>query len=146
MDRNRAKKRRGRNSGGVAIYLRDDISAGSQESFHYSSGVIEAIGLNVPLLNAVIVTVYRQPNDADGGNISTANEFRLFLAELSLFFNSLPSPLPTIVFGGDFNLPNASWPSCAPATGASLDEKNMLASLYEIVSETLSLISSFNFQ
>lgn len=134
-DRNRAKKRRGRNSGGVAIFLRDDISAGSEMFLHYSSGVIEAIGLNVPLLNAVLITVYRQPNDAAGGNISTAAQFQQFLDELSLVLNALPSPLPTILFGGDFNLPNASWPLCIPSIGASLDERNMMTTLQELMFE-----------
>ena len=42
-DRCRPKKRRGRNSGGVAIYLRNDVASNAEVLLNFSSGVIEAI-------------------------------------------------------------------------------------------------------
>ena len=90
--------------------------------------------MKVPILNAVLVTLYRQPNDPIGGNISTTAEFQQFLTELNQFLAALPVPLPTILIGGDFNLPNASWPSCSPRSGASADEKNMISALNEVIS------------
>ena len=44
-DRQRPRKHRGRDSGGVAIYLRQDIAVESEVVLKYSSGVIEMLGL-----------------------------------------------------------------------------------------------------
>ena len=104
-DRNRRKKKRGRNSGGVAVYLRDDVTTLTEVLLQYSSGVIEALCLRIPKLNLVLVTLYRQPNDSAGGNFSTSEQFQVFLQELEEILKSLQSPLPTIIIAGDFNLP-----------------------------------------
>ena len=125
-DRVRTKKRRGRNSGGTAIYLKNDIAASSDVQLQYSSGVIESICLGVPKLNLAMCAVYRQPDDPVGGNKSTSTEFQIFLDSLSEVLDKLPTPTPNLLIAGDFNLPKADWPSCIPRRGATADEKRMI--------------------
>ena len=125
-DRDRAKKRRGRNSGGSAIYLRDDLASSAEVQLQYSSGVIECVGLRVPKLNLILFSVYRQPDDPVGGNRSTSTEFRVFLDSMSEVLDRLPTPSPNLLIGGDFNLPKTLWPSCTPRSGAPTDEKRMI--------------------
>ena len=55
-DRVPPKKRLGRNSGGVAIYLRNDLKIQTEVLLTFSSGVIEAICLWIPKLNLVVVS------------------------------------------------------------------------------------------
>ena len=38
-------------------------------------------------------------------------------------------PIPDIIFGGDFNLPNISWPFGTPGPKSSPDERLMIDSL-----------------
>ena len=45
QDRKRFGNRKGRNSGGVAVYMRKDIAADMETILGYSNGVIEIIGL-----------------------------------------------------------------------------------------------------
>ena len=128
-DRVRTKKRRGRNSGGTAIYLRNDLASPSEVLLQYSSGVIECTCLKVPNPNVVICSVYRQPNDPVGGNKSTSDEFKNFLDSLSEVLDSLQTPTPNLLIAGDFNLPKAVWPSCTSGSGATADEKRMISML-----------------
>ena len=126
-DRSRQKKRRGRNSGGVAAYVRDDIAV--ETLFVYSSGVIEALCLKLEALNLWMCVVYRQPDDPLGGHKSRSEEFSSFLERLGEELASLPTPTPNIIIAGDFNLPHASWPSGAPSRGAAPEERKMLEML-----------------
>ena len=136
-DRERKRKRRGRNSGGVAIYIRNDIASNTEVLLHFSNGVIESLCIHVHQLNLVLCAVYRQPDDPTGGNRSTSSEFLTLIAKLTEVLETLPTPTPSILIGGDFNLPKAAWPSCIPMRGASTDEKNMI--------NALSIFSSQNF-
>ena len=86
-DRDRRKKRRGRNSGGVAVFVRNDVNPQTEVLLHFSSGVIEALCLRMPILNLVLVAVYRQPNDSMGGNISTYVQFKELIEKLSETLN-----------------------------------------------------------
>ena len=82
-DRIRKKKSgRGRDSGGVAIYLREDLISTTTEILRVSTGVIEVLGLHVKSLNLVIIVVYRQPDDTIGGHRSTNREFKTALGEI----------------------------------------------------------------
>ena len=134
-DRNRPKKRYGRNSGGVAIYVRNDIAAKAEISLEYSSGVIEALALKIPSLNMLVSLIYRQPNDAAGGNISTSAQFSELLQTLTGEINSLSSPEPTIVIAGDLNLPHAKWPACEAGPGSTADEKQMISLMQEFANQ-----------
>ena len=125
-DRNRPKKRYGRNSGGVAIYVRNDIAAMSEIALEYSTGVIEALVLKIRSLNMLVCVIYRPPNDVAGGNESTSAQFTELLQALTGEINTLPSPLPTILIAGDLNLPHAEWPACEAVLGAPADERRMI--------------------
>ena len=63
QDRVRPRSRRGRDSGGVALYIRDDQTTTAKVVFTFSSGVIEALGIHLVSLDLLMVVVYRQPDD-----------------------------------------------------------------------------------
>ena len=94
-DRSRVRKRRGRNSGGVAAYVRSDIAV--DLIFTYSSGVVEALCLNLTAINLIVCVVYRQPDDPGGGNRSTNEEFSTFVNKLNEEVSVLPAPTPKII-------------------------------------------------
>ena len=47
QDRKRQRSGRGRNSGGVALYLKDQYASSTENIFSFSSGVIEALGIHI---------------------------------------------------------------------------------------------------
>ena len=127
VDRSRKKKRRGRNSGGVAAYVNSDIAV--DIILEFSSGVIEALCLHMPTLNLIVCVTYRQPDDLAGGNRSTETELDDFIGSLNEVLTTLPTPTPNIILAGDFNLPHTSWPSGTPKQGASQAEKTMIQTM-----------------
>ena len=132
-DRKRKRAKRGRASGGVAVYVHEDLAA--ENVFSFNSGVIECIGVMVESLNLMTYTVYRQPDEPD--HRSTWQHFSAFLAKLNEHLDSLPTPTPDIIVQGDLNLPHANWETgeCGPAAGTSKvtrDEKKMVKALYEL--------------
>ena len=63
-DRKRKKStNRGRDSGGVLLYLRNDIATTAETIIEYSDGVIEILGVHIKDINLVIIVIYRQPDD-----------------------------------------------------------------------------------
>ena len=56
-DRKLRGNKRGRHSGGVAVYIRDDLAALSHETFRFSNGVIESIAVYIKNLNLVVINV-----------------------------------------------------------------------------------------
>ena len=139
-DRKRKKYRKGRSSGGVGIYVREDFAISSEVVFSYGNGVIESIGVHIQSLNLVIIDTYRSPDNSHQttGNTpfrSTHVEFCSYLAELKKFLSSLPSPTPDILLIGDYNMPHAVWSSGECTPGASTDEQRMVRSLYELCLE-----------
>ena len=135
-DRIRKKKsQRGRDSGGVAIYLREDLVTTTSEILKVSTGVIEILGLHVKSLDLVILVVYRQPDDQVGGHRSTNREFKAALEEVKKALENLPTPSPDILLCGDFNLPHISWPDATPTKKATKEIKLMLEDLEEVLTE-----------
>ena len=133
----KARLKARRDSGGVALYLRDDLAITSEVIFDYSCGVIEAIAVNIELLNLCIIVVYRPPDNP--GTVdrptkpehrSTITKFRKFSNKLNEFLESLPSPTPDILLMGDFNLPSADWMSGECRAGATVDEQAIVSNLY----------------
>ena len=124
-DRQRPKKRRGRNSGGVAAYIRNDLASSTEVVMRYSDGIIDALCLNIRRLNTYFFVVYRPPNDPLGGNISSSTELSACLNEISSIIENLPTPTPNIVITGDFNLPRVDWVGCCPTPGATPSERDM---------------------
>ena len=111
QDRARPRSNRGRDSGGVALYVRDDQAIFSEVVFTYSNGVVEAIGLQLKSLNLLLVVRYRQPDDRERNHRSTSREIGHFLGELDEFLASQSPPAPDIVIMRDFNLSHGDWSS-----------------------------------
>ena len=129
------QRNKGRNSGGVALYLRNDIAANAQPLLNYSNGVVETLGLQIKSQNFVIIVLYRQPDDSIGGHRSTNAEFTQALEEIKKALAGLPSPSPDIVLCGDFNLPHIQWATGTLRPGATTDEQNMVKNLQVLTEE-----------
>ena len=110
QDRQRLNRRRGRDSGGVAVYLRDDMAADVEPVIGFSNGVNEILGLYSKSKSLLLVVIYRQPDDIVGGHRSTHTEFRQVLVKLTEVLSTISSPMPEVLVCGDFNLPHAIWP------------------------------------
>ena len=133
QDRKRKRTRRGRDSGGVAIYLNDEDAISAEVTFNFSNGVIEALGLHIKKKNLVVIIVYRQPDSK--GSRSTSSEFKEFTEEVDCFLRSLPEPTPDVIICGDFNLPKADWKTGSHFSGATVEEQKMIADWLELLNE-----------
>ena len=135
-DRKRSKRgRRGRLSGGVAAYVREDIASKMELSLAFSNGVVEILGLNCPSENLFLAIIYRQPNDTIGGHSSTSTELKAALNKLSDALSKLPTPAPNIIIGRDFNIPHINWADSTHSIGASSDEKEIFELLKKLQNE-----------
>ena len=130
-DRIRPRKRRGRDHGGVAMYIRSDMAASADPVLKFSNGVVELLCVHIKSENIVLCVLYRQPNDPTGGHMSKLKEFKQALNKLRKTLNLLPNPTPDIILGGDFNLPNVKWPEADFKTGSKKipEEHEMLQEL-----------------
>ena len=128
----------GRDSGGVAIYLRSDLAPAFEQVISHSDGNVEACGVYSKSENIFIVVLYRQPDDRKGGNRSTEQQFLQVTNSIQNFINSI-SPTPDIILGGDFNLPHAKWDSFTHKSGASLDEQRMINIMRHICNDNAML-------
>ena len=136
QDRIRTRfKRKGREGGGTACYLKNDIAAGTDTIINFSNEVIDVLGLHVKVKNLALIIVYRQPDNRDGGNRSTHAHFEEALEKMSEAINELPKPTPDIIVCGDFNLPHAIWPEGAVKSGATTDERIMIEDLVTFKNE-----------
>ncbi len=136
QDRQRSRlKRRGRDSGGVAFYIREDLAVNTEPVLQFTNGVVEILGIFVKTENLLLVNLYRQPDDAAGGHRSTSVEFKQALGKLRDTLQSFTSNIPDIIWCGDFNIPHANWPDGTSRPGASRDEKTMMSDLGDLTSE-----------
>ena len=120
----------GRERGGVAVYLRDDLTPLTKTILKYSNGAVEVLVLHVKQLNAVLIVVYRHPDDPNGRIRSTANQLAPALEAIRKSLDELPSPVPELIMCGDFNLPHALWSSRAISPGATSDEQRMIEMIH----------------
>ncbi len=135
-DRSRIKKKYGRHSGGVALYIRNDVSSTFKPVLQYSNSVNELLIVYSKKENILISVIYRQPDDSSHGHPSTYKEFSEILKKLKDTFDTFAEDtLPDIFMLGDFNLPHASWPDGSSTKGASSDEKQCLYLLSELANE-----------
>ena len=125
-DPKREKKKKGRFSGGVALYTKTQISSCSEVLLKFSNGVVEVLSVYLKNENIVICVIYRQPSDIKGGYPSTAKELKPALYELDKVLQALPSPTPDIILGGDFNLPHTKWPEGTYGANTTPDEREMI--------------------
>lgn len=132
-DRKYRKKRKGRGSGGVAIYIRTDIASTAETILTFSNGLVEVIGVLIKSLNLVVYSVYRSPNNTKGLRSGLA-EFQQALAKIQNSLDNLPEPTPDIIVNGDFNLPNADWVTgnCA-GKNRVFEEQEMVSALFNFM-------------
>ena len=137
-DREGRKKNRGRNSGGVALYLRNDIAASASIIMRSSDGLNEALGVHIKKLNLIIFIIYRSPCPEQDHVNRPQNKFQKVLSSIKTVLDSMLisiNPMPDIMVAGDFNLPKSHWPDCTPKSGATLLEKDILSHLAELSSQ-----------
>ena len=94
--------RDGRQGGGVALYVRDDLTCETLGSV--DNGVCELLVVQIHQLNTVIAVVYRPPD-------TRIAEFTPILSQLDTLLCELQDPTPNIVLMGDLNFQdqNLSW-------------------------------------
>ena len=90
--------RKGREGGGVALYLREDITGDILAQF--DNGTCEMIIVMVHQLDTVVAVCYRPPDTRFG-------EFSEMLSLLDSTLSALPTPAPNICWLGDFNFPRS---------------------------------------
>ena len=86
--------RSGRQGGGVALYLRDDLTGELLGSV--DDGVCELLVVHIHQLDTVVAVLYRPPD-------TRIAEFLPILSQLDSVLSDLPDPIPNIVLLGDFN-------------------------------------------
>ena len=129
-DRNRCKPKRGRLSGGVCIYIRDDIAVSFKTVVQFSNGVVELLCVYSNVFNLCIVVLYRQPDQSCGFRSNTVH-FKAALKALNEFLVTVEGCTPDIVFCGDFNLPHVAWSAGLSNSNSSNEEKRMAIALNE---------------
>ena len=105
----RSDRQGGRQGGGVALYVRDDMSCdilASYAAVHPQRGgsVCELLVVKIHQLDTVVCVMYRPPD-------TRLEEFGSVLQCLSNTLSSLPTPAPTVILMGDMNFPRSciSW-------------------------------------
>ena len=84
----------GRQGGGAALYLRDDLSGDVLATF--ANSVCELLVVKVHQLETVVCVAYRPPD-------TSISEFTGLLKCLDDTLSALPAPTPNIILMGDFN-------------------------------------------
>ena len=125
-DRSRPKKRRGRDSGGVGVYIKNSLAPSTKKLLEFSNSVMEIMAVFIAEINIVLVSVYRSPHNPGGGYDSTSRELAQGISKIAEILDALPTPTPDIIVNGDFNLPKTNWPDCVPKAGAPNIEKDMI--------------------
>ncbi len=125
-DCKRPRKRRGRDTGGAAIYVREDIAASAEPVLKFSNGTVDILCVYIKAECLLLCSIYRQTDDTKHGWPSLLPELTQGITRLRKCLNELPKPTPTIIIGGDFNLPHASWPSGTPGADAQKGERDMI--------------------
>ena len=92
----------GRQGGGVAVYLRDDLTG--EVLGTADNGVCQLLVIFIHPLNTVVAVAYRPPD-------TRLSEFTPILDKIDSLLSELPVPTPNIVLMGDFNFQdkNLSW-------------------------------------
>ena len=97
--------REGRQGGGVALYIREDLTGDILLSF--DNGVCELLVVMVHQLNTVVAVMYRPPD-------TRLSEFSEMLSKIDSVLADLPTPTPIVTLMGDFNFPKhaIAWSRC----------------------------------
>ena len=109
-------------------YLRNSILFKICLQFSNTACELSIVRLQTPAL--IIILVYRPPS-------CSVTDFEEILLKIHTYVMLLPSPLPTIIMLGDFNLPDINWSSLNPScpTAGSLFNLTNLTFLTQQVTE-----------
>ena len=135
-DRVRKKAKRGRCSGGVALYVRDDLAATMEPILKLSNGINEVLAVHSQKENVLIFVAYRQPDDSRNGHKSSKEEFTQTM-KIGETIREMLGKSPDIFLCRDFNLPRMEWPTCEIRGSATNDERLVLESLKGIMDELI---------
>ena len=140
-DRKSFRQKRGRGSGGVAFYVRDDAVTNTETIMSFSNGVVESLGIHIKYWNLVVYLVYRSPDDSSHCRQSGYREFNQALEAIKNSINDLPTPTPDIIISGDFNLPNADWSQgvCKAGSNRVKEEEKMVSALHNLATDNFLL-------
>ena len=97
-DRIRIHKR-GRYSGGSAVYIRNDVAASVKPVLQFTNGVVEVLSTYSKKENLYIAVIYRQPDNTQCNNYrSTHTHFKEALSQIEESLNQLSDPIPDILY------------------------------------------------
>ena len=125
-DRDRPKPKHGRLSGGVCLYVKNDVAASFETTIEFSNGVVELLCIFSKALNLCIVVVYRQP-DQRYGYRSQAVHFKSALDSLTKYLKTVEGCSPEMILCGDFNVPNVVWYDGLPKLDKCSKEERLIA-------------------
>ena len=128
-DSSRQKKNRGRHTGGVCFYVRKTL-VHHLKNFTLSLRKLFSSFVFTQKFKILFYWWFTVNQTIE------ANDFITPHNGLKLAISSLETT-PNIIFGGDFNLPKAVWPSGLPKPGCSLDERIVLNSLNQFCNDYL---------
>ena len=103
----RADRKEGRKKGGVIVYLRNSLARSTVElrsKSGNSDGFVEHVLLHIKKFDLCVAIVYRPPACPPENFNKTLKEIETRVAELG-------DPAPSLIIGGDFNLPRIRWTS-----------------------------------
>lgn len=98
-----SKRKYGRESGGVAIYVRDDVAPTFHTELKFSNGAVDFLAIQSDVHKLYLCCVYRQPENQN--NNSDTSKLREALHTLSKNLEQFANN--NIILCGDFNLPHA---------------------------------------
>ena len=129
------RSRQGRDSGCVALYVREDLAATVEPIINFPNSVVEVLGLHIKAEDLVLIVIYRQPDDPTGGHRSTSAEFCQALRKIESALESLPSRCPDVILCVNINLPHVLWPEGTVKPGATEEERIMAQDLISLVND-----------
>ena len=125
----RADRANNRSGGGVAIYLKRELAAGTSLICSDSNGVVEYLMIHIKKHNMVVMNVYRPPT-------TTELDFVPVLRMLRAKFLALNDPSLVLVLCGDFNMPRTNW-NLGHTEGGTGEERRQASHLLEVRDELL---------
>ena len=135
QDRNRSKSKHGRYSGGVAFYIRSDISPMFEPILEFSNGVNEALLMYSKTFDLIIGVIYRQPTNPQ--HRSDAPEFIELVTAMQSCIETIEGNTPDLYICGDFNIPhtiqNDTHTSCSNQLLNVLNNFSCLLNLNQII-------------
>jgi len=118
--------RKGRSHGGVIAYIDDSYTC--TELMNSSNQFCSSLCINILQLNIILVVIYRPPN-------SPLSSFNEMIMELQQKLKDMESPIPDIMFLGDFNFPNIIWPQGSIQKVGTLSEQSQASKLIEVTDD-----------